>query len=293
MSSRRYCFTLNNYTDEEALHLESYTDCKYIVVGREVGDNLTPHLQGFIIFNTSVRFAAAKERLGNRCHIEPAKGSSEQASNYCKKDNIFVEYGTLPTQQGRRTDWEIYKEWVLDLGRVPSRLEIVRQFPSMYARYKRACIDYAEAIAPPPVLTTSEPRLGWQLTVGAIPESEAHARRIHFVVDPNGNSGKSWMCQYLLTKYPERTQVLRIGKRDDLSYAIDIDKDIFLFDIPRTQMTYLQYSVLESLKDRMIFSPKYESSFKVLRTIPHVIVFSNEQPDMNTLSADRYNIINV
>lgn len=74
---------------------------------------------------------------------------------------------------------------------------------------------------------------------------------------------------------------------------IDIDKSIFLFDIPRGQMTYLQYSVLESMKDRMIFSPKYESSFKILRSTPHVIVFSNEAPDMNAMSTDRFKVINV
>jgi len=284
---------LNNYTSEEEDNIASLTTVKYLVYGREVSESLTPHLQGFVIFNNTISFVSAKAKLGERCHLEATKGTSKQASDYCKKEGNVFEFGICPSSQGSRTDWDVYKEWILDIGRVPSRLEIVRNHPSLYARYRKACVDFAEAIVPPPRLTESEPRLGWQLRVGAIPESPPCDRSIYFIVDPTGNSGKTWMCQYFLTKYPERVQVLRIGKRDDLSYVIDIDKDIFCFDIPRNQMTYLQYSVLESLKDRMIFSPKYESSFKVLRSVPFVMVFSNEQPDMNALTHDRYKIINV
>ncbi|UOF80439.1 rep protein [Lamposivirus ageladense] len=289
---RRYCFTLNNPTEEEIARINAL-EVKYIVYGHETGDNGTPHLQGFVIFNHSLQFNTVKNKLGERVHVEATRGTTDQAANYCKKDGNYVERGEYSSAQGKRSDWDAYKEWVLDLGRVPSRAEIVTCHPSLYARYRKACLDYAEALVPPPVLVEGEPRLGWQLIVGNIVNTVPNERHIHFVVDPDGNSGKSWMCKWYLTKYPERTQVLKIGKRDDLSYCIDIDKDIFLFDIPRGQMTYLQYSVLESLKDRMIFSPKYESAFKILRNVPHVIVFSNEQPDMNALSRDRYKIINV
>lgn len=293
MPCRRYCFTLNNYTQADEVKLSEIETAKYLIYGRETGDSGTPHLQGFVIFSNSVSFATAKNRLGDRVHLEETKGTSQQAADYCKKDGDFVEYGELPCQQGKRSDWDLYRDWIEEIGRVPTRFEIVLKFPKLYARYKRACIDYAEALAPPPKLTSSEPRFGWQTRVKGIVDGSPSDRTIHFVVDPEGNSGKSWMCRYLITTFPERTQVMRIGKRDDLAYNIDIDKDIFLFDIPRNQMMYLQYSVLESLKDRMVFSPKYESSFKILRAIPHVIVFSNESPDMDALTTDRYNIINV
>jgi len=139
-----------------------------------------------------------------------------------------------------------------------------------------------------------EPRLGWQLTVGALIESDTPtARSIHFVVDPDGGKGKSWICRWALTKYPDKVQILRIGKRDDLAYAIDETKRCFIFDIPREQMTYLQYSVLESLKDQMIFSAKYESSLKVLRNPVQVIVFSNEKPDVTQLTQDRFHLIEI
>lgn len=293
MPCRRYCFTINNWTQADVDRLDAL-DVKYLVYGRETGESGTPHLQGFVIFGNSVSFNVAKTRIGANAHIEETRGKSQQAAEYCKKDGDFVERGQLPSSQGQRSDWDEYREWIVDdLGRIPSRHELVLRFPKLYARYKRACLDYAEALAPAPRLTESTPRFGWQTRVAGIVAGDPSPRVINFVVDPTGNSGKSWMCQYFLTEYPERTQVLRIGKRDDLAYSIDIEKDIFLFDVPRNQMVFLQYSVLESLKDRMIFSPKYESSFKILRMIPHVVVFCNEEPDESALSQDRYNIITI
>lgn len=296
MASRRFVFTINNFASDDVDRIRALgasDSVRYAVFGRETGDSGTPHLQGFVIFSNTTTFSVAKGRIGDRAHIEVARGSSRQAADYCKKDQDFEEFGDFPGNQGRRNDWDSYKEWILELGRVPSRTEIVVKFPGLYARYKRACVDYAEAIAPKPVLTDTEPRFGWQTQVAGIIDGVPNDRTVNFVVDPTGNSGKSWICKWALTKHPERVQIFRIGKRDDLAYCIDIDKDIFLFDIPRGQMTYLQYSVLESMKDRMIFSPKYESSFKILRTVPTVIVFSNEEPDMNAMSADRYRVINI
>lgn len=294
--AKRWVFTINNYSDEDVARLNALGDTvTYLVYGDEVGENGTPHLQGFVIFDRSTRFNLAKERIGANAHIEVTRGTSEQAANYCKKDGSFTEYGSLPQSQGKRSDWDKYREWVLELGRRPTRRELASTFPSLYARYSRKCFEIADAFLPAPRLVDQPPRVGWQEDLrNSIGDcGSAPPRQIAFVVDPHGGGGKSWFCQYCLSMFPERTQVLRIGKRDDLAYAIDESKDIFLVDVPRNQMTFLQYSVLEMLKDQMVFSPKYESTFKILRFKPYVIVLCNEAPDMNELTADRYNIINI
>ena len=84
-----------------------------------------------------------------------------------------------------------------------------------------------------------------------------------------------------------------VGKRDDLAHAVQQDKKYFFFDVPRTQLEYFQYSILEQLKNRIVFSPKYSSRVKVLDHIPYVVVFCNEQPDRTKLTADRFYTMNI
>ena len=66
-----------------------------------------------------------------------------------------------------------------------------------------------------------------------------------------------------------------------------------LFNIPREGMEYLPYTALEMIKDKMIFSPKYNSHTKMFKKNNHVVAFCNETPDMSKMSADHYSILTV
>lgn len=296
MSAKRWCFTLNNYSDQERDLIENaYAGdfgIQYLVSGREAGDSGTPHLQGFVCFNRRRSMEYVKATLGARLHLEITRGTNAQASDYCKKDGDYVEFGTLPPPQGHRSDWDRYVEWIEGLGRMPTDREIIRFNPGLFARYSDKCRIIAEAHLPVPSLLPGGSTLRpWQTVLrDALAEDCLDDRSILFYVDAEGDAGKSWFCRYMLERYAPRTQVLGVGRLQDMAYMVDPDKDIFLVDCERSSSEFLQYRLLEQLKNRMVNSTKYTPRMTIMRKVPHVVVFMNEDPDMEKLSADRYNI---
>jgi len=297
VQSSRFCWTLNNYTADEVAQIVDRHhggSIKYGVFGREISPTTqTPHLQGFFIAERSIVLSTAKALISPRCHIEPARGNSKQAAEYCKKDGDFEEYGDFPGRQGKRTDIDDFVDWVKSCPTKPSERDVAANFPGIFLRYPRLS-SLVTHLRPAVELIPAEAELrGWQQELWDELDNDPDDRSIVFVIDPQGGSGKSWFVRYMLSRKPDQSQFLSIGKRDDMAYAIDETKKIFLFDIPRLGMQFLQYSVLEKLKDRMIFSGKYMSNTKFIEHPVHVVVFCNEAPDMNALTIDRYKFIDI
>jgi hypothetical protein len=302
--SKNWVFTLNNPTPAEKLRIADVGanlplhNATYLVVGRETSDSGTAHLQGYVSFTTRRAMAHIKTTVfqTQRLFLAYRAGTAVQAAEYCKKDLDYDEYGDPPvTQQGKRTDWDRFREYIeQEAPRYPTDAELFEKFPGIFARYRERVHEFIRLILGPLDLVADQlPHNGWQQELVERVEQPAHPREIDWVVDPEGNSGKTWIAKYMMSKHPNKAQVLRIGKRDDLACAIDETKSIFIFDIPRSQMEFFQYSVVESLKDQMVFSPKYGSRTKILSTVPHVIVLSNEPPDQDKLTYDRFNFINI
>lgn len=95
--SRGWCFTTNNPT--EAHENEAYGlawKVKYIVVGKEIGESGTPHLQGYIYYQDKKSFAQVQHDVPEGSHIEVARGTAQQNFEYCSKDGDFYENGERP-----------------------------------------------------------------------------------------------------------------------------------------------------------------------------------------------------
>lgn len=93
-----WCFTLNNWTEEQRKAILGLFphQCKYIVVGKEVGAAGNPHLQGYINLTKKTTLAGIKKLIPFNPHFEIKQGSPKQAADYCKKDGDFEEHGELP-----------------------------------------------------------------------------------------------------------------------------------------------------------------------------------------------------
>lgn len=259
--SRQYCFTINNYTDEDIIqwnNLEKTYGTKILwIYGLEIGeDKKTPHIQGYICFENPRDFKSLKKDFP-KAHIEKAKGNKKQNFDYCKKDNnyktnmahLFINTHELSIQkvlelEYKNVKWHPYQEDILNKLNGP--------------------VD---------------------------------KRKIFWYWEEKGNVGKSYLVKYICIKY---NVIIGEGKMTDIFNQINtmmIDKgqkkgkipSIIIIDVPRTSHQYINYAMIEKVKNGCIYSGKYEGGICIF-PIPHIVVFANEKPDIHALSSDRLDI---
>lgn len=90
-ASKRWCFTLNNYTEEEYGDILATINekCEIYIIGKELGENnKIPHLQGYIEFKTNRR--PIETFKIKRIHWEKAKGDRNENFKYCSKQGDYI-----------------------------------------------------------------------------------------------------------------------------------------------------------------------------------------------------------
>jgi len=284
--AKNWCFTMNNYSEEDVDRLSApLEDVLYIVFGREVGGQGTPHLQGTVCFSARKRLPQVIAIIG-QAHFTVTR-LLPQSVEYCKKDGNFVEKGTMPrTTAGKRNDLENFKDAVKD--GMYDKKDLRENFSEICAAYPQFVENYIRDNKPK-ITVQPYPLREWQADLHSKLILEPDPREILFVVDRNGNQGKSWFARYYCDLH-DNAQIIIPGKKADMAYVVEEDKKVFFFDCPRSkQGDFIQYDFLEELKNGYIFSPKYQSLCKKLKT-PHVVVLMNEMPDMEKLSRDRITI---
>lgn len=136
----------------------------------------------------------------------------------------------------------------------------------------------------------------WQKKIIALHDEPAGDRKIVWVTDYIGNRGKSFLTRYMVVKF---NIILADGKKADIFHQIakrleDTDNedvfDMVILDIPRHNQEFINYGLLEQLKNGCIMSGKFEGGTFVFNS-PHVIVMSNELPDYTKFSQDRWETI--
>jgi len=283
---RAWCFTLNNAATNE---LEQHPDERYVIWQREKGEAGTEHLQGYAEFKKPLRLAGMKKWIPG-AHFESRKGTAQQASDYCRKDESRIagpwERGVMGGVQGQRCDLEDVKKLIADGA---SKREVYEQCSEAAAKYPRfvdALLTWRCEASAEKVLDFTA-KFPWQQQVLEICDGEADDRAIHWVYDPQGNHGKTYLAKHLVDA--RGAYYTNGGKAVDLAFAYS-GQPIVVFDYVRDAKEYVGYGVIEQLKNGILMSTKYESQIKRFK-VPHVLVFANFPPDSEKFSSDRLRVL--
>lgn len=227
------------------------------------------------------------------------KASSIQLSQLFEVLQEISKQFVFSLEKGGTTDYEHY-QGVFSLKNKEYFSTVKNHFPSVI--HLESCSDWFASraycsksdthIAGPwtersIMVKTIETLRPWQKDLETeLITCDADDRKIIVYVDKEGGKGKSQFCKYMAIKH--NAVVLQNGAKKDIAYCINNQK-IVLFNLARDTEDRLNYDAIESIKDGMIFSSKYESNMKLFNS-PHVVIFSNYDLDWKRMTKDRWDI---
>lgn len=252
--SNRWCFTLNNYTQEEYDDMISalvQISTRY-VVGKERGDQGTPHLQGY--YETEDRTRPTALKLKHlRTHFEKAKGTDVQNYKYCIKEGSHVEGGFT-------REWKLKNKLTVHRGLLRKE-QLFWWQKWLEGEYLYSIDNYED-------------------------------RYIFWIWSSKGSLGKTAFCRYMKNTYD--AGFLTNGKCSDIAnYIINKGmKNCYCFNFTKSSIKTINYGAIENVKDGLMFSPKYEADDIDMES-PFVVCMANEPPDLEKMSEDRWIVLNV
>jgi len=145
---RSWCFTEFPSEDNEQSNEPSYDQqsMNYLVYGKETCPTTgKQHWQGFVQLKKATTRSATKSKFfSDGCHLEPMRGTPEQAANYCKKEGDFQEFGELSVQ-GKRKDLEVAKELIEGGAKIET---VAKECFGVFCRYPKAISEYVQMQQP-------------------------------------------------------------------------------------------------------------------------------------------------
>ncbi len=133
----------------------------------------------------------------------------------------------------------------------------------------------------------------WQIEILALIKGESDERVINWYWEDTGAVGKTTLCKHICLHNKDAIYVS--GSAKDIKFAIaemKVKPRIVLWDVPRTSEGNLSYEAIESVKNGIFFSAKYESGM-LMFNIPHIIVMANFEPKYTKCSMDRWSVVEI
>lgn len=143
-------------------------------------------------------------------------------------------------------------------------------------------------------LAMMEHPLQWQKAVLDWLEAPADDRTIRWIWNENGNAGKSKLIKWLC--WLSRAAKIPMGTATQLKTAVcdKGDFETYLVDLPRVSGNQESardlFSALEDIKNGFVETAMYGKPRTLFMEPPHVIIFSNDLPDLRLASADRWKV---
>lgn len=125
-------------------------------------------------------------------------------------------------------------------------------------------------------------------------------RRVLWLWEPDGCRGKSSLMTLLRDELGKGAVLSLEGDKKDIAHAIRqvveplkgpqlYDLKIAFFDVERRDAETVPYEIFAKIKDGWLFSPKYDSTDCRFPPV-HVVVTANFPPNMDRISADRWDV---
>lgn len=290
---RNICIT---YNTERVINWEEFFNendhVTFIVAGEEYGEKENRrHYQIYVefdkqMYNKGLRNVFKVEE-GESFHAENRKGNMKQASEYCMKDDKYVQYG-----EPKKKDRDDFEELFIKVKEGMSNYDLLIENPSN-AKERNSIKFMREAIAEEKgkirlirMKKKYDKKLQrWQKRAIKLILNQ-NDREILWIYDKVGNMGKTWLGMHMKLNYD--ACICRNGKSNDIAHMYDYE-EIVLFDFTRNIKEYINYAILEQMKDGVIMASKYESKMKYCPDVK-ICVFANFMPDIEAMSIDRWNI---
>lgn len=285
-----WCFTINNYTEEEYQDLLN-GDYNYIIIGKEIGKEGTPHLQGYLQLPKKKKISGMK-KINNRAHWEISRGSPEDNKKYCSEEGNFEERGTMGKPGKKKMDMTKAVFQIIDGA---TTRDLLKEHGDTFIKNKKKIEEVARQIKREDerkkrktAADNVELREWQKKAVEKLLNQDN--RKILWVIDQLGNNGKTFLAHYLSDKY--EAKIFQNGRSADIKFIWNLEEFV-IFDLVRSCQDHINYEVIEDLKNGRFNSTKYGSCEKAIDHGRHVkmIVFTNEEPDREKLSPDRWDIM--